>query len=239
MPKIETVLSPALFHLHSEGLEDKQVVIIDILRATTTVVVAFENGVDHVVASGSVKETLTYRDKGYLVAAERNGITVEGFDLGNSPQDYTPELVNGRNIALTTTNGTRALNMAEEAQTVWVASFRNLAATAEALTQNGRDVLLFCAGWKDRFNMEDTLFAGALADQLLAMGWMTDDDATLAAIDLYTQNSHRLEAFLEKASHVQRFKTLHIESDLQVCLKTDSSRTVVYLQDDKLVGKTL
>lgn len=238
MPKIETLLSPALFHLHSEGIEDKQVVIIDILRATTTVVVAFENGVDHVVASASVKETQTYRDKGYLVAAERNGHTVEGFDLGNSPQDYTPELVKGRNIALTTTNGTRALNMAEEAETVWVASFRNLSATAEALTQNGRDVLLFCAGWKDRFNMEDTLFAGALAEQLLGKGWQTDDDATLAAVDLYSRNQPQLPIFLEKASHVQRFKTLHIENDLEVCLKTDTSRIVVKLDGDKLIGKT-
>ncbi|MFZ9754987.1 MAG: 2-phosphosulfolactate phosphatase [Bacteroidia bacterium] len=239
MPKIETLLSPALFHLHSEGIEDKQVVIIDILRATTTVVVAFENGVDHVVASASVKETQTFRDKGYLVAAERNGITVEGFDLGNSPQDYTPELVNGRNIALTTTNGTRALNMAEEAETVWVASFRNLTATADALTQNGRDVLLFCAGWKDRFNMEDTLFAGALAEQLMSRGWSTEDDATLAAMDLYTRNQSQLPDFLEQASHVQRFKTLHLESDLEVCLKTDSSRIVVKLDGDKLVGQTM
>jgi 2-phosphosulfolactate phosphatase len=215
------------------------VVIIDILRATTTVVVAFENGVDHVVASASVKETQTFRDKGYLVAAERNGITVEGFDLGNSPQDYTPELVKGRNIALTTTNGTRALNMAEEAETVWVASFRNLTATADALTQNGRDVLLFCAGWKDRFNMEDTLFAGALAEQLMSRGWSTEDDATLAAMDLYTRNQPQLPDFLEQASHVQRFKTLHIESDLEVCLKTDSSRIVVKLDGDKLVGQTM
>jgi len=209
MPSIETILSPAFFHLYEEGLEQKNVVVIDILRATTTICVAFANGAKEILPVAKPEEAASMQQMGWIAAAERQGETVDGFDLGNSPQDYTKERVGGQKIALTTTNGTRALQMSSAAKHVWVGSFLN------------SDVLLFCAGWKDKFNLEDTVFAGAVAC-LLAETFSITDDATLAAMDLYQQAEADLPGYLQKASHVNRFKSLHIESDLDACLKTNT-----------------
>ena len=103
---IETILTPALFHLHSKDIENKQVVVIDILRATTTMVVAYENGANTVVPVEHLDDALVYREQGYLIAGERNGVKVEGFDMGNSPQEFTKDIVEGRNIPkLSSTTG--------------------------------------------------------------------------------------------------------------------------------------
>ena len=184
---IETILTPALFHLHSKDIENKQVVVIDILRATTTMVVAYENGANTVVPFEHLEDALVYREQGYLIAGERNGVKVEGFDMGNSPQEFSKDIVEGNNL----------------------------------------DVLLFCAGWKDKFNLEDTVFAGALAQQLLDNGFTTNDDATRMACSLWNLAKPNLAAFLADASHVQRFKSLHIESDLEVCLRFNTFSEVV------------
>jgi 2-phosphosulfolactate phosphatase len=158
---------------------------------------------------------------GWIAAAERMGETVSGFDLGNSPQDYTRERVAGQKIALTTTNGTRALQMCSTAKHVWAGSFLNLQTLCDRLLTENNDLLLFCAGWKDKFNLEDTLFAGAVA-LVLRDRFTITDDATLAAMDLYEKARTALPEYLQKASHVIRFNSLHIESDLEACLKINT-----------------
>ena len=224
---IETILTPALFHLHSKDIENKQVVVIDILRATTTMVVAYENGANNVVPVEHLEDALVYREQGYLIAGERNGVKVEGFDMGNSPQEFTKDIVEGRNIVLSTTNGTKAINACSAAKFRYISSFRNIDAMAKTIIENNLDVLLFCAGWKDKFNLEDTVFAGALAQQLLDNGFSTNDDATRMACSLWNLAKPNLAAFLADASHVQRFKSLHIESDLEVCLQFNTYKGVV------------
>lgn len=219
MPSIETILSPALFHLYEKELEQKNVVVIDILRATTTICVAFANGAREILPVAKPEDAASMQQMGWIAAAERHGETVEGFDLGNSPQDYTVARVSGQKIALTTTNGTRALQMSSAAKHVWVGSFLNIKTLCDQLREDNRDVLLFCAGWKDKFNLEDTVFAGAVA-VMLAENFTIVDDATLAAVDLFKKAQSDLSGYLQKASHVNRFKSLHIETDLDVCLKT-------------------
>ena len=224
---IETILTPALFHLHSKDIENKQVVVIDILRATTTMVVAYENGANNVVPVEHLEDALVYREQGYLIAGERNGVKVEGFDMGNSPQEFSKDIIEGRNIVLSTTNGTKAINACSAAKFRYISSFRNIDAMAKTIIENNLDVLLFCAGWKDKFNLEDTVFAGALAQQLLDNGFSTNDDATRMACSLWNLAKPNLAAFLADASHVQRFKSLHIESDLEVCLQFNTYKGVV------------
>ena len=224
---IETILTPALFHLHSKDIENKQVVVIDILRATTTMVVAYENGANSVVPVEHLEDALSYREKGYLIAGERNGVKVEGFDMGNSPQEFTKNIVEGQNIVLSTTNGTKAINACSAAKFRYVSSFRNIDAMAKTIIENNLDVLLFCAGWKDKFNLEDTVFAGSWAQQLIDKGFTTNDDATRMACSLWNLAKPNLAAFLADASHVQRFKSLHIESDLEVCLRFNTFQGVV------------
>ena len=224
---IDTILTPALFHLYSKDIENKQVVVIDILRATTTMVVAYENGAKSVVPVEHLDDALAYRGKGYLIAGERNGVKVEGFDMGNSPQEFTKNVVEGQNIVLSTTNGTKAINACIAAKYRYVSSFRNIDAMAKTIIENNLDVLLFCAGWKDKFNLEDTVFAGALAQQLLDNGFTTNDDATRMACTLWNLAKPNLAEFLADASHVQRFKSLHIESDLEVCLQFNTYSDIV------------
>jgi 2-phosphosulfolactate phosphatase len=225
MPKIETILTPALFPLYKEGIENKNVVVIDILRATTTMCVAFGNGAEKIIPVGSPEEALLFRDQGFLVAAERNGKTVDGFELGNSPQDYTPEKVSGKKIAITTTNGTRTLRLCNAASGVFIGSFLNLSSLSEKLLNDNKDIFLFCSGWKDKFNLEDTLFAGALISKL-NQHFEIFGDASHMALDLFSMAAPNLLDYLQKASHVQRFKSLHVESDLDVCLKMDTIHVV-------------
>ncbi len=229
MPQIETILTPALFHLYNNNLHEKQVVVIDILRATTTMVVAMENGAAEMKAVASLEETMLLKNNGYLVAGERNGVKVEGFDFGNSPQEFDRHLVEGQKIALSTTNGTKAIAACEGAKYRYVSSFRNITAMLHKLIENNCDVLLFCAGWKDKFNLEDTVFAGALTHELLKHNFTTSDDATIMAHRIWLQGKSDLTTFLADASHVQRFKSLHIESDLEACLKFDTYNQIISL----------
>jgi 2-phosphosulfolactate phosphatase len=220
--------------LYEEEIHHKNVVVIDILRATTTMCTAFKNGATEILPVAKPEDAAALQKMGWIAAAERHGETVPGFDLGNSPQDFTKESVNGKKIAITTTNGTRALQMCESAKAVFVGSFLNLSQLTNELQHRGDDLLLFCAGWKDKFNLEDTLFAGAVATELSAE-FDIFDDATLAAIDLYNSAKNDLNKYLQKASHVKRFKSLHIESDLDVCLKIDSAPVLPVFKNGVIV----
>lgn len=224
---IETVFSPALFPFLPGGVSGKQVVIIDILRATTTMCIALSNGCKRMVAVSSAEESELFRDRGYLLAGERNGYKLDGFDFGNSPQEFVSEKVNDKNIVITTTNGTQALVMSKEAAQIWVASFCNLSATVSAIESLGISVVLFCAGWKNRFNLEDSVFAGAIVERLLARGYVIEDDASRAALSMYRDSCGDMENYLKDANHVQRFKSMHAETDLDVCLQEDISNFAV------------
>lgn len=233
IPKVETLLTPSLFDHYNDDIENKNVVIIDILRATTTICVAFENGVSEMIPVATPEEAGQFRFLGLLAAAERNGVTVDGFEFGNSPQEFTAERVKGRRIAFTTTNGTRALNLSRDAANVYIASFLNIDAVAEQLLKDNRDTILFCAGWKDRVNLEDTLFAGALADRIKHR-FEAGGDAVMLARDLYEFVKNDMKTYLQKASHVQRFKTLHVESDLDVCLQLNTSVNIPCFKDGSI-----
>ena len=222
MPRIETVLSPALFDLYKEDIENKIVIVIDILRATTTMIVALENGAKNIIPVENLNDALSLRQDNFLIAGERNGVKVDGFDLGNSPQDFTPNIVANKTIVLSTTNGTRAIQASYGAKEIYAASFRNLDAMANYLINQQNDVILFCAGWKDKVNLEDTIFAGALIEILFGKEFQTHDDSTYMALNLWKTAKKDLVSFLSDASHVKRFKTLHIESDLKVCLQMNT-----------------
>jgi len=224
---IETVFSPALFPFLPDGIEGKQIVIIDILRATTTMSVALSNGCNKMLAVSSSEESELFRGMGYLLAGERNGFKLDGYDFGNSPQEFVSEKVKDQKIVITTTNGTQALVMSKDAAKIWVASFYNITATIDALELAGLPVVLFCAGWKNRFNLEDSVFAGAMIEQLLERGFHIEDDASRAALSLYKEGRGNMELYLEQANHVQRFKSMHAETDLEVCLKRDISKFAI------------
>lgn len=230
--KIEVCLSPALLALHK--LEESIVVVIDIFRATSSICYGIENGAEAIIPVSKVEECAAYHGTGYLLAAERDGEVVEGFDFGNSPFAYVPEKVAGRTVVLTTTNGTHAIQLSRNAKRIVIGSFFNLSALAEWLKEEQENVLLVCAGWKNNFNLEDTVFAGAVVNKLRSNDYILDD-AAIAAEDLFKLAEPDLAGFLSKSSHSERLKKLGIEEDIAFCLNVDITTAIPVLEGDMLV----
>ncbi len=232
--KIETCLTPALLPLYQ--IENSIAVIIDIFRATSSICYGIENGAEAIIPVAQVEECAAYREKGldYLLAAERNGEVVAGFDFGNSPFSYTKEKVLGETVVLTTTNGTHALHLSIKAKKIVIGSFLNLTALCNWLKDQQENILLVCAGWKNNFNLEDTLFAGAVIDQLKASGYQLDDPS-IAANDLFQLGKNDLNLYLQKTAHSERLKKLGIEEDIKFCLQVDLTTAIPVLKGEKLV----
>jgi len=234
MNNLNVCLTPALIPLFN--VEDYVVVIIDIFRATSSICYGIENGAEAIIPVSEVEECLAYQDKfaDYLLAAERNGEVVAGFDFGNSPFSYTKEKVAGKTIVLTTTNGTHALQRSIQAKKIIIGSFLNLTAVCNWLKTQQENVLLVCAGWKNNFNLEDTLFAGAVVEQLKSAGFVLDD-AAIAANDLFQIGKDDISGYLKKTSHSERLKKLGIEAEIEFCLQVDATTAIPILEGEKLV----
>lgn len=229
---LSVCLSPAL--LPSYELENSIVVVIDIFRASTSICFGIANGAEAIIPVSEVEECLSYKGSGFSLAAERNGAVVEGFEFGNSPFSYTEERVKGKTIVLTTTNGTKALKESIQASEIIVGSFLNLTAICEWLQGQTKDIVLLCAGWKNQFSLEDTLFAGAVVQKLNGDGIYLDDSA-MAAEDIYKIAKQDLAGYLSKSSHAKRLKKLNIDKDIAFCLQIDTITSIPVLVGDKLV----
>jgi len=233
MNKFDVCLSPDLLHLHP--LENSIVVVTDIFRATSCMITGFAHGVESITPVATVEECKKLQGQGYIAAAERNAEMVEGFDLNNSPFSYMDERLMGAKIAMTTTNGTLAISRSKaSALKVLVGAFLNLGALSRFLRHEPYDVLVLCAGWKGRPNLEDTLFAGALAEAL-KNEYMIAEDSALMAQRLYNQGKDNLLSFVSSSSHVRRLQRLGIHKDIAFCLQHDLYDEIPVLRGGKLV----
>jgi 2-phosphosulfolactate phosphatase len=234
---LQVCMTPALFDLYAD--KKSIVVVVDVLRATSSMCIAFEQGVEKMIPVSTVEEALEYRNNGldYILAAERNGAPVKSFDFGNSPQVYIDMDVKGRTVVMTTTNGTKSISIAKKDHDVAIGSLLNLDAIAKWLIAQGRDVIIFCAGWKNKFNLEDTLFAGALAEQLVESGLYDNScDAVQASQVLWENAKDDVYGFLENSSHRKRLAKLDIDSDVHFCLKVNQTTKIPVLKDGVLVA---
>lgn len=212
------------------------VVVIDVLRATSAICAAFDNGIKSIIPVPTVEEALEYQKKGFLVGAERKGQIVEGFDFGNSPFSYMKEEFKGKEVVLTTTNGTKSLDVAKEAEMVVVASFLNLDAICKWLEVQDRNVLCLCSGWQDKFNLEDTICAGAISDYLINTGnFISEEDSTIAAKYLYLSAKDNYFGYLKSSSHRKRMKNFNLNEDIKYCLTPNQTTVIPILKDGKLV----
>lgn len=234
MRQIDVCLTPELLHLYP--IEGKNVVVVDILRATSCMTTGIAYGVSKIIPVASLEECSELRKKGYIAAAERDGKKAEGFDIGNSPFSYMDEVLVGKTIAVTTTNGTYAITKCKKAAAVVAGSFLNRAAIAHYLREQPNDVLIVCAGWKGKVNLEDTLFAGAVVEALKD-DFFIDNDAALAALALFRQAKGNLKGFLGNCSHVRRLRHLDIDKDIDFCLTMDKFDVVPILKDGAMVMK--
>ena len=229
MPFVEVCLSPALVSLHA--LPDKIVVVTDILRATSCMVTALAHGVARIRPVRGVEECRAWQAKGLLAAAERDGQKVAGFDLDNSPFSYQNPALQGKEIVVSTTNGTQAINSATEAAEVLIGAFLNLQSITDYLLAQQRDVLVLCSAWKNRPSLEDSLFAGALV-AALQPAYQVQDDAALMSARLYQEATPKLLTTVQQGSHVQRLQKLGIEADIAFCLRHNEYAVLPALRGD-------
>ncbi|MDR3194749.1 MAG: 2-phosphosulfolactate phosphatase [Tannerella sp.] len=229
---IDVCFSPALYPCYRRA--GAEVVIVDVFRATTTLVAAFESGAHRILPVATTEEAESYKARGWLVGAERNVRRCPFADFGNSPFDYTPDRVKGKEIVFTTTNGTKAIRCAQqEPSRIVTGAFVNLQAVAEDCLREKRPVVVLCSGWEDRINMEDTLFGGALAEILLAHGYQPAGDAAQIALSLWNEAKKDLRGYLERTEHIERLKANGLENNIACCLTLNrSSLTPVFSREE-------
>lgn len=237
-PILNTSLSPALLHLYD--LSNSVVVIIDVFRATSTIASALYNGAKCVIPVDSVPKAIDIsKSIGGIAAGERDGIIAEGLQHGNSPLEYNREFIENKTLVLTTTNGTRLLQMAldKNADTIISGSFPNLSAVCDFLVKEKKNVVLGCAGWKDRFNLEDTLFAGAVINRI-AKYFTIHCDSSLMAETMYLNNKNKMIEFAPKLTHYHRLvERFGLIEDIRYCLTDDVANVLPVYQEGKLVAK--
>lgn len=236
-PVLNTVLSPSLLKLYD--ISNSTVVIIDILRATSTIATALKNGAKSIIPVDSVADCIKLgKQLEVITAGERNGKIAEGLQYGNTPLQYTHEFINGKTLVLTTTNGTKLLHLAlsANAKGIITGAFSNISAVCDYLINQKSNVILACAAWKNRVNIEDTLFAGAVINRIKDH-FELNCDASQIAETLYLQAKGNLFEFMKekKASHFHRLMNFGLEDDIRFCLTEDNANILSIYLNGRLV----
>jgi len=211
-------------------------VVIDVLRATSTIVTALSNGASEVLPVLNLEDAIEFDKNGYLIGGERGGIKPSGFALGNSPAEYRMDVVMNKRICLTTTNGTKALiNARELANDIYVASFLNLSATVEKLSKY-ENIAIICAGNDGDVSYEDTQLAGCIVEKLHAIRGYDLSDSALIAFNLWQNLWQRLGRPQFTGSHARKLIKLGFERDVEYC-SSIGVNSIVALYDGKVIRK--
>lgn len=238
---IEVCFSPLSWPLYDR--DDAVVVITDIFRASTAICAAFHNGVKSIIPVAEISESEEYKRKGFIVAGERDGKKLECADFGNSPFNFLEPSLRGQTIVMNTTNGTKAIKaVAHGNNEVVIGAFINISAVVQHILEQKKPVVVFCAGWKNRFSLEDTLFAGALAERIIQNGrgeYYTICDAAIASADLWLLAKGNPIGYIEKAAHRQRLRKMGLDDIIEFSLTADFTRALPVLRGKELVNANL
>lgn len=227
------------YSLHSfqeDELRDKTVVIIDVLRASSTIVTAFMHGAKAIIPVGDMGEASKIAQNvdsdNYLLCGEKDGEKIEGYDLGNSPLEYTNDLVEGKTLIFNTTNGTKAIKKSLGSSKTYIACFLNVGAIVEELKTQENDVVLVCAGWKGRLAFEDMLLAGNII-HLLSDGNLSNDsrDGAKVAFGLYDKFGDDISTVIHQSNHAMRLKDIIGTSDIDYCCQVDTTDMLPRLKE--------
>lgn len=239
MKKLDICLSPTLYPYQKFNSETI-VVVIDIFRATSTFCVALSQGASSILPLATIEETLEYKNKpDFVIAGERNGYKLDGFELSNSPFDFidNPKLKD-KNIAFTTTNGTQAIALVKDDAQVVIGSFLNISSIAKWLCEQQKDTLLLCAGWKNLINYEDTLFAGALAKRLVASGvFSSNTDSFSVSQTMYDEGKDNLMEYIYQKSPRLLGRKEELHENFIFCLQQDLLTNVPIYKNGVLVNE--
>jgi 2-phosphosulfolactate phosphatase len=232
--KVDIIISAA--DIKSEKLKNKVVVVIDVLRATSVMVTALNNGCKEVIPVREIEEALEIvkneREK-YILGGERNAVKIEGFDYSNSPLDYTRENIEGRTLVMTTSNGTRAIKNSEEAENVFIAAMINGKAVAKKLIEINKDVVFVNAGTQGEFSIDDFITSGYIIELLKENITVELTDIATTSNYIY-KNNEDIFSFVKYATHYKKIKELGLEEDLKYCLTKDIVEVVPQYKDNKI-----
>lgn len=234
--KVEVCFSPALYKYYFEST-DVTVVIVDIFRASTTICAALNNGAKSIIPVASIEEAKEYKSKGFLVGAERDVKRCDFADFGNSPFDYTQALVQNKDIIFTTTNGTQAIKEAQECDCLIIGSFSNLDAVSKFCIEREKNVIVLCAGWNNKFNIEDSLFGGALAEALVEHGgYSPASDASKVALSMWEEAKSNIPLYVSRSEHWKRLEVNNLADSINYCLSIDTLNIIpIYNKDTKKI----
>ena len=212
-------------------LKNKTVVVIDVLRATSVMITALENGAEKIIPVLSVEEALSTTKKlekdSYLLCGERDAFKIDGFDLGNSPLEYTPDRIKGKTIVMTTTNGTKALQACQDSKEVLIGAFMNAEAVAEKFL-NIKELVLFCAGTRGRFSMDDGMCAAMIISNLSKQKKVYPDDLGKLLLNTYNYENGNLKVLLKNASHLNYLVENGFEKDVTFCLQKNTTDLIPF-----------
>ncbi len=233
--RVEVCFTPGQYAQYKQDMGI--VVVIDILRATSAMVAALEHGVKDIIPVSTIEEARQYIGRpGYIAAAERNGEVVDGFPVGNSPLAFKAMELHGKTIVISTTNGTQAINISRDARLVVIGAFLNLSALTGWLLKQNDNILLLCSGWRDKFSLEDSVFAGAVMDRLLESGkFGLEEDSSIASKYLYMSARDNIMSILKAAPRRKRLQQLQLLDDVKYCLTPDQSNVIPVLREGRLV----
>ncbi len=233
------------YSLHSfqeDELRDKTVIVIDVLRASSSIVTALMNGAKAVIPVGDMGEASKIAQnvdsENYLLCGEKDGVKIEGYDLGNSPLEYTKEVVKGKTLIFNTTNGTKAIKKSLGSSDIFIASFLNVSAIIEELKDHTNDIVLVCAGWKGRLAFEDMLLAGNIIYEL-SDGTLADDsrDGAKVAFGLYDRYGNDIISVVHQSNHAMRLKEIVDTSDIDYCCQVDITDILPRLKEGMITLK--
>lgn len=236
-PSLYTILSPRLLDIYD--ISNSIVVIIDVFRATSTIATALYNGASRIIPVDTVDKCIQLgKTTGGITAGERDGKVIEGLAHGNSPAEYPRSFIAGKTLVLTTTNGTKLLHMALQngAAEIITGSFPNLDAVCVYLSKEQKNVFLGCSAWKDRFNLEDALFAGAVIEKIKEY-FTIHCDSSLMAEEMYALHKNDMASFIRKTTHWHRLAQYGLEKDLEYCVTPNQANILPIYQNGDLIVK--
>lgn len=226
-------------NITKEKVQGKTAIIIDVLRATSVMVTALANGVNAIYPYKDIESVLenSKRDKNPLLCGERKGLKIDGFDCGNSPLEYPRELVEGRNMFMTTSNGTRAIERtATGAERIYVSAFLNIGRVAEQIVADGKDVVIICSGTDDNFSLDDALCAGEIIKRVCEKKEVQLSDMAIG-LKFIAENSKDIPTTLAGTKHYEYLKSIGFTGDMEHCFSMDKYNILPVYENGKIILK--
>ncbi|KJZ87803.1 radical activating enzyme [Clostridium sp. IBUN13A] len=221
-------------------LENKIAVVIDMFRATSVIVTALNNGCEEVIPFLTIEETLESSEElnreEYILGGERRAVKIDGFDLSNSPLEYTKEVVENKKVLITTTNGTRTLTKSNSAKRIIIAAMINAKAVSDKLLEINEDVVIINAGTNGNFSMDDYICSGYIINEMLKVDNNIElTDISKTANMIYENNSDII-SYVKEATHYSVMKSLELDNDIEYCMKKSIVNNVPEYKDGKIVN---